>query len=72
VVSNGDERLATAGSGDLLAGIVGALLAAGTAPDRAAASAAWVHGDTAMRGSAAGLLAGDLLDLIPASVGALR
>ncbi|HVK22749.1 MAG TPA: NAD(P)H-hydrate dehydratase [Actinokineospora sp.] len=35
--------LATAGSGDILAGLIGALLAAGLPPARAAACAAWVH-----------------------------
>ena len=31
VVDNGDERLATAGTGDVLAGMIGALLASGSA-----------------------------------------
>ncbi|MCH9721029.1 MAG: bifunctional ADP-dependent NAD(P)H-hydrate dehydratase/NAD(P)H-hydrate epimerase, partial [Actinomycetia bacterium] len=34
---------ATAGSGDVLSGIVGALLAAGVAPAQSAAAAAFVH-----------------------------
>ena len=65
VVDHGDERLATAGSGDVLAGIIGALLAAGLAPERAAAAAAWLHADAAGRGPVAGLLAGDIVELIP-------
>ncbi|GAA4916448.1 hydroxyethylthiazole kinase-like uncharacterized protein yjeF/hydroxyethylthiazole kinase-like uncharacterized protein yjeF [Stackebrandtia albiflava] len=40
----GDPALATAGSGDVLAGLLGALLAAGVRPDRAAVAAAFVHG----------------------------
>ena len=40
VVDNGDERLATAGTGDVLAGMIGALLAAGRAPLHAAAAGA--------------------------------
>ena len=40
----GDPSLATAGSGDVLAGLLGALLAAGVRPDRAAVAAAFVHG----------------------------
>jgi hydroxyethylthiazole kinase-like uncharacterized protein yjeF len=39
----GQSWAATAGSGDVLSGIVGALLAAGTEPGRAAAMAAFVH-----------------------------
>ena len=71
VADHGDERLATAGSGDVLAGMIGALLAAGLAPERAAAAAAWLHADAARRGSRRGLLAGDIVDLIPAAVSSL-
>jgi hydroxyethylthiazole kinase-like uncharacterized protein yjeF len=39
----GGSWAATAGSGDLLSGIIGALLAAGLAPGEAAAAAAFVH-----------------------------
>jgi hypothetical protein len=52
VVDHGDQRLATAGSGDVLAGMVGSLLAAGVRADRAAAAAAWLHADAARRGPA--------------------
>lgn len=71
VVDHGDERLATAGSGDVLAGMIGALLAASSAPDRAAAAAAWLHADAARRGPRRGLLAGDVVDLIPTAIGSL-
>jgi len=71
VVDHGDERLATAGSGDVLAGMIGALLAAGLAAERAAAAAAWLHADAARRGPLRGLLAGDIIDLISVAVGAL-
>jgi hydroxyethylthiazole kinase-like uncharacterized protein yjeF len=40
----GTAALATAGSGDVLAGLTGSLLAAGMPADRAAAAAAYVHG----------------------------
>ncbi|MGH8876800.1 MAG: NAD(P)H-hydrate dehydratase [Stackebrandtia sp.] len=40
----GDPSLATAGSGDVLAGLLGAMLAAGVPPVRAALSAAFLHG----------------------------
>ena len=70
VVDHGDERLATAGSGDVLAGMIAALLAADMPPDRAAAAAAWVHADAARRGRRRGLLAGDIVDLIPTALSA--
>lgn len=65
-VAEGDERLATAGTGDVLAGIVGALLAQQVPPFQAAALAAWVHGAAARRGPAVGLVASDLPALLPA------
>ena len=71
VVDHGDERLATAGSGDVLAGMIGALLAAGVAAERAAATAAWLHADAARRGPRRGLLARDIVESIPATLGAL-
>ncbi|MFI7598519.1 NAD(P)H-hydrate dehydratase [Actinoplanes sp. NPDC049681] len=40
----GSPDLATAGSGDVLAGLLGSLLAAGLPPERAAVVAAYVHG----------------------------
>ncbi len=62
----GDERLATAGTGDVLAGVVGAYLAQGLDGLRAAAAAAFVHGSAGHLGWRHGLVAGDLLDLLPA------
>ncbi len=72
LVDRGDERLATAGSGDVLAGLIGAALAADVEPLHAAAAAAWIHAAAADLGSAEGLLAGDLVDLLPEAIGALR
>ncbi|MEV0942346.1 NAD(P)H-hydrate dehydratase [Micromonospora wenchangensis] len=40
----GSPALATGGTGDVLAGLLGSLLAAGLAPERAAAGAAYLHG----------------------------
>ncbi len=71
VVDRGDQRLATAGSGDVLAGVIGAALARGMDPLRAAAAGAWLHADAARRGPATGLLAGDVVELLPAASGAL-
>ncbi len=45
VNSTGDVHLATAGTGDVLAGLAGGLLARGLPPARALALAAWRHGD---------------------------
>ena len=65
VVTSGDERLATAGTGDVLAGMIGALLAHRVRPLHAAAAAAWVHGRAARAGRPVGFVASDLPDLIP-------
>ena len=62
----GDARLASAGTGDVLAGVVGAFLAQGLDGLRAAGAAAFVHGRAGHLGWRRGLVAGDLLDLLPA------
>lgn len=73
VVSNADQRLATAGSGDVLAGMIGALLARGVQPFHAAATAAWIHGKAAsLFPFAEGMVASDLLGLIPRAVADVR
>lgn len=59
----GTPALATAGTGDVLSGVIGALMAQGVAPLPAAAWAAHVHGRAARLGPP-GLLAGDLPELI--------
>jgi hydroxyethylthiazole kinase-like uncharacterized protein yjeF len=64
----GDARLATAGSGDVLAGIIGGLAASGVEPFRAAAAGAALHGAAAALGWRRGLVAGDLPGLLPAVV----
>ncbi|MEX0768532.1 MAG: NAD(P)H-hydrate dehydratase [Microthrixaceae bacterium] len=60
VVRSGDARLATAGSGDVLTGLVAAHLALGADPLHAAASAAHLHGRAAMLGDTRSLIASDL------------
>jgi NAD(P)H-hydrate epimerase len=62
----GSPRLATAGTGDVLAGVIGAFIARGVPPFEAAALAAHAHGRAAGRGPAEGLVAGDLPDLVAA------
>ena len=72
LVDCGDERLATAGTGDVLTGLVAVGLAAGLSGLHAAAAAAWVHADAACRCPSAGLLAGDLVDVLHAVLTGLR
>lgn len=57
--------LATAGSGDVLAGIAGALLAQNLSPLAAAAAAAWLHGESAFRFGRRGLIAEDVIAHLP-------
>ena len=65
LVTTGDARLATAGTGDVLSGIIGGLLAQGVHPLRAAAAGGWLHGAASMLGPRRGLVAGDLVDALP-------
>ncbi len=62
--TNAPASLATAGSGDVLAGLIAGLLAQHMAPLDAAAAAVWMHGDAAAR-FGPGLIAEDLPELIP-------
>ncbi len=65
LVADADERLATAGSGDVLAGMVGAFLASGMSGFRAAALGAWVHGAAGRACWPVGTIASDLVDALP-------
>jgi NAD(P)H-hydrate epimerase len=62
----GVPALATAGTGDVLSGIIGAFIARGVAPHEAAALAAHVHGRAAASHRQQGLVAGDLPALVAA------
>jgi len=65
----GNQGMATGGSGDVLAGIIGALLAQGTPPFEAACAGVYVHGlagDIAAREKTPrGMIAGDIIDALP-------
>jgi NAD(P)H-hydrate epimerase len=65
VVDTGDARLATAGTGDVLAGLIAGLAAQGVPPVRAAAAGAFLHGAAGALGWRHGLVAGDLPGLVP-------
>ena len=60
----GSPRLATAGTGDVLSGIIGAFIARGVGSFEAAALAAHCHGRAASLGAAEGLVASDLPRLV--------
>jgi hydroxyethylthiazole kinase-like uncharacterized protein yjeF len=68
VVDHGDQRLATAGSGDVLTGIIAAALAAGLDPMRSAAAAAWLHAEAGALLPRWGMLAGDLAHTLPTAL----
>jgi ADP-dependent NAD(P)H-hydrate dehydratase / NAD(P)H-hydrate epimerase len=71
VVSDaGPPSLATAGTGDVLTGVVAAFLAKGLPAVTAAAAAAVAHGRAAQLAPyATGLIASDLLELLPQALG---
>ncbi|MGH9296365.1 MAG: NAD(P)H-hydrate dehydratase [Acidimicrobiales bacterium] len=64
LASSGSSRLATAGTGDVLSGVLGAFLARGMSGIEAAGVAAHVHGRAAELGPFEGLIAPDLPELI--------
>jgi hydroxyethylthiazole kinase-like uncharacterized protein yjeF len=64
----GSPALATAGTGDVLTGMIGGLLARGAPPLESAAAAAYLHGLAGVfagRDLGEGALAGDVLELVP-------
>lgn len=69
----GTPWLATAGAGDVLAGLAGSFLAAGAHPRDAGSLAAFVHGAAAVAASGGGpVTAGQVADAVPATIAAWR
>ncbi|KRA38383.1 MULTISPECIES: bifunctional ADP-dependent NAD(P)H-hydrate dehydratase/NAD(P)H-hydrate epimerase [unclassified Nocardioides] len=72
VTTSGTPWLATAGAGDVLGGLIGALLAAGLEPFDAASVGSWLHGAAATRASAGGpIVATDVAAAVPDVIAAL-
>ena len=71
IAENAPPCLATAGAGDVLAGIIAALLSQGMPAFEAASAAVWVHGEAAQE-TGAGLIADDLPEALPLIYGELH
>jgi ADP-dependent NAD(P)H-hydrate dehydratase / NAD(P)H-hydrate epimerase len=65
---NAPPSLAIGGTGDVLAGVIAALLCQGMEPFEAAAAGAWLHGEAAQLRREPGLVPVDLINLLPGAL----
>jgi NAD(P)H-hydrate epimerase len=70
----GNHGLASGGTGDALAGLIGGLLAQGAEPENAAIAGVYIHGMTAdifaaKHGDPRSLIASDIIALLPEAIG---
>ena len=73
IISSGNPSLSKSGTGDVLAGIIGSLLAQGLPPEKAATAGAWIHGNLADQrirngNSINSLMASDLIEALSAPI----
>jgi NAD(P)H-hydrate epimerase len=72
ISSRGNPGMATAGTGDVLTGVVGAFLSRGLDGNAAARLAVFLHGDAGDRAATEigqeGLIASDVVDRLPAAL----
>ncbi len=71
IADNAPPDLATGGAGDVLAGLIGGLLAQGMPPFEAACAGVWIHGEAASF-FGPGLVAEDLVTYLPKVLSKLR
>ena len=71
-----NPTLASGGTGDVLTGVIGGLLAQGLTPEDAACCGVYIHGEAGeavrLEIGETGALAGDLLDRIPRSIATIK
>jgi NAD(P)H-hydrate epimerase len=65
VTTSGGPQMATAGAGDVLAGVIAAFLAAGTGAFEAACLGVYLHGMAGEMAGSVGIMAGDLANTLP-------
>lgn len=73
--TTGNAGMATGGTGDVLTGVIAALIAQGLSSHDAALTGVYIHGlagDIVAQAGLVGLIAGDLLQALPAAVAGLQ